>query len=147
MLPQVFDALFGVAHPDPPLKFKGLGHYAHRQDAHILGNLGHNRGRPGAGAAAHAGSDKYHLRPLQRRLNGVSGFLGGPLALFRVSARAPALGGTVAKLYLLGGAGAVQGLLVRIEGDKLHRLHAHLHHAVDRVAAAAAYAHHLNGYS
>ncbi len=50
----------------------------------------------------------------------------------------------VADLDLICGAGTGQDLLVRVHRNKFHTLRSSLHHAVDRVVAAAAHADDLN---
>ena len=109
-----------------------------------MGHLGHHGGRAGAGAAAHAGGDEGHLRPLQGVGDLVLALLGGALAHLRVGAGAPALGELGADLHLLGGLAVQQGLLVGVHGDELHALQPGGHHAVHGVAAAAAHADHLD---
>ena len=142
---QVGDALFGQAHLSLALKGKGLGDDAHRQDPQVMGHLCHHRGRTGAGAAAHAGRDKDHLRPFEHIGDLVLALLCRALAHFRVGAGAAALGQLGAQLHLDGGMVFVQGLLVGVHRDELHSLQPVGHHPVDGVAAAAAHAHHLDG--
>jgi hypothetical protein len=48
-----------------PFEVERLGDHADGEDAELLGRLGdHGRGA-GAGAAAHAGGDEDHVRPLR----------------------------------------------------------------------------------
>jgi hypothetical protein len=61
-----------------------------------------------------------------------------------VGAGALAVGQFFADLNLIGSAGHVQRLLVRIDGDEVDALRAGTHHAVDHVVAAAADADHLD---
>ena len=122
---QVGDALFGQAHLPLALKGEGLGDDAHRQDAQVVGHLGH-----------HGVQDVGDL---------ILALLGGALAHLGVCAGAAALGQLGAQLHLDGGVVLGQGLLVGVEGDELHPLHPVGHHPVDGVAAAAAHAHHFDG--
>jgi hypothetical protein len=74
-----------------PSNGNGLGDHGHGQDAHLLGHFRHDRGRAGAGAAAHAGGDEHHvgafqhfgdaLAILQRGLATDSGFAPAPRPL------------------------------------------------------------------
>ena len=144
---QIVDALLGHVHLALALKREGLGHNAHGENAQIVGHLGHHRGSAGAGAAAHTGGDKHHLRPLQGAGDLVLALFGGTLAHLGVGACAAALGQLCAQLYLLGGLAGQQRLLVGVHGHKLHALHAVQQHAVHGVAAAAAHADYLDvGY-
>ena len=62
---QLADAGVGQAHAVAALEVEGLGDHAHSQDAALAGALGDDRGRPGAGAAAHAGGDEHHVGAVQ----------------------------------------------------------------------------------
>ena len=144
---QVGNTLFGHAHLALALKGKGLRDDADGQDTQVVGRLGHDRGSARAGAAAHAGGDKDHLRTLQRVGDLVLALLGGALADLRVSTGTAALGQLGTKLDLLGGLGVEQSLLVGVHRDELDPGQTGLHHAVDGVAAAATYADNLDiGY-
>ena len=141
---QVLDAPLGLLHTAAALEVEGLGHHAHGEDAQLLGDVGHDGGRAGAGAAAHTGGDEDHVGLLQHLGDLVAALLGGLAAHLGVAARALALGELLTDLYLVGRGGIFQRLLVRIHGDKVHALHAGAHHAVDYIAAAAAHADHLD---
>lgn len=54
------------------LKGEGVGDHTHSEDAHVLGQPGHHRGRAGASAATHARGDE-HLRPREGSGQPVSG--------------------------------------------------------------------------
>jgi len=54
-------ASFGLGHPVAALELEGLGDHADGEDAMFLGRPGDHRRAAGAGAAAHAGSDEYHV--------------------------------------------------------------------------------------
>ena len=141
---QVCNALLCQTHLALALKGEGLGDDAHGQDAQIMGDLGHNGSRTGAGAAAHAGSDKDHLRALECICDLVLALLGSALADLRVCACAAALGQLGTQLHLGGSVVLGQSLLVRVHCDKFNALQAVADHAVDRVAAAAANTDHLD---
>ena len=141
------DALLGLRHLALALKGEGLRDDADGQDTQVMGRLGHDRGSARAGAAAHAGGDKDHLRTLQRVGDLVLALLGGALADLWVSTGTAALGQLGTKLDLLGGLGVEQSLLVGVHRDELDPGQTGLHHAVDGVAAAATYADNLDiGY-
>ncbi len=109
-----------------------------------LASLGHHRRRAGTGAAAHARRQEQHV--------GAGDDLGDALAVFQrrlapdfgIGARAQPLGDAGAELQLDLGLVALQRLRVGVGGDELHPLHAFLDHVVDRIAAAAAHADHLD---
>ena len=103
-------------------------------------NFGHDGGRAGAGAAAHAGGDKDHLRAFEGVGDLVPALLCSALADLGVSAGAAALGQLGAQLHFLRGFGVEQRLLIGVHCNELDPGQAGIHHAVDRVAAAAAYA-------
>ena len=109
-----------------------------------MGHLSHHRGRTCAGAAAHAGRNKNHLRSLEHIGDFILALLGGTLAHLGVCARAAALGQFRAQLYLDRRVVLGQGLLIGIQGDELDPLQPIGHHPVHRVAAAAAHAYHLD---
>ena len=48
----------GIGHATTPFKVKRLGHHAHRQNSHFLGDAGDHRRRTGTGTTAHASRDK-----------------------------------------------------------------------------------------
>ena len=137
---QVCDALLGQAHLPLALKREGLGDDADGQDAQVMGDLRHNGSRTGAGAAAHTGGDEDHLRALEGICDLVLALLGRTLADLRVCTCAAALGELGAQLHLGGSMVLGQRLLVGVHCDEFDALQAVAHHAVDCVAAAAAYA-------
>ena len=145
LAPELLDAGLSLLHPAAALKGEGLGDHAHGEQTGLLGDVGHNGGRAGAGAAAHAGGDEDHVGILQGLGDLAPALLGGLAAHLRVGARPLAAGELLTDLDLVGGAGSGQRLLVRIDGDKIHTLHAGAHHAVDHVAAAAAHTDDLDG--
>ena len=100
------NALLGLRHLALALKGEGLCDDANGQDAQIMGSLGHDRGSARAGAAAHTGGDKDHLRTLQGVGDLILALLGGALADLRVSTGTAALGQLGAKLTKGRGAGA-----------------------------------------
>ena len=141
---QLLDALFRLHHPPAALKVEGLGDHAHGEDAHFLGDIGHDGGRAGAGAAAHTGGDEHHVGVLQRLGDRAAALLGGLAAHLGIAARALAAGELLADLNLKGRAGNGKRLLVRIHSDKINTLGTGFHHPVHYVVAAAADTDHLN---
>ena len=133
-------------HPLLALEAEGLGDHAHRQDALLPCDLRHHGGCAGAGAAAHTGGDEHHVGILQRLGQLGAALLGGLLAHLRIGACALSVGELLTDLELISGAGGIQRLLIRIDGDEIHALYAGAHHAVDHIIAAAADAHHLDTY-
>lgn len=58
VLAQRLNPVGSLEGPAPALKAEGVGDHAHSQHTQVLGEASHHRGCPGAGAAAHAGSDE-----------------------------------------------------------------------------------------
>ena len=143
MLTQGGDAVLRLLHTAASFKRKRLGDDADGQDSEIAGNLGHDRRRSRAGAAAHAGGNEHHIGALKRGGNFLAALFRGALPFFRVCARTHAVGELLADLDLLRGLGTVERLAVGVDGDEFHALHSGNHHAVDRVAAATADSDHL----
>jgi hypothetical protein len=122
------------------LVFEGLGHHRHGQDAQILRHLGHHRAGAGAGAAAHAGRDEDHVRAAQR-IGDAFAVLHGQLAgLFRLAAGAESR----AELQLDVRAALLQRLRIGVAADEFDAADALADHVIDRVAAGAADANHLD---
>ena len=75
-----------LQHTEPAVSYTHLDVYkrqANGQDAQIMCHLGHNGCCTGAGAAAHTGSDKDHLRALECICDLVLALLGSALADLR----------------------------------------------------------------
>ena len=138
---ELGDAGVGRLHAPVALELERLGDDADRQDAHLLGDARDHRRRAGAGAAAHAGGDEQHVRALDRLADAVDRLLGRGLAGFRLGAGAEAGG---AELDQVVRRRAVERLRVGVGADELDALHALRDHVLDRVAAAAADADHLD---
>jgi hypothetical protein len=127
-----------------PSKRKGLVSDGHRERSHALGDLGHD-GRPArARAASQAGGDEDHVRPGQRRLDGVHRLDGRALADLGVGAGAEAARHIVAELDLQGRQGCPKGLGIRVGRDEIDPLQLVTDHGVQGVAAAPADADHLD---
>ena len=100
--------------------------------------------RAGAGAAAQAGGDEHHVGAFQRFDDLVGILERGLAADFGIRARAQAIGQLHAKLQLHRRVRHAQRLQIGVGDDELDAFHAGIDHAVDRVAAAAAHADHLD---
>src|SRR5262249_4857979 len=60
-LEQFRDACFSNVHTALALEVEWLGDYTDGENAKLTRGLGYNRRRPGAGTAAHAGSNEHHV--------------------------------------------------------------------------------------
>ena len=111
---------------------------ADRQDAHLARDLCDNRSTAGAGTAAHACGDEYHVRTLECLGDLLAAFLSGLASGLRLGARALALGQLCADLNLDRSLRAIQRLLIGIDCNKLQSLQAGSNHVIDGVVAATA---------
>ena len=78
------------ARPVAAFEHEGLGHDADGEDAALAGRLGDDRGRAGAGAAAHAGGDEDHVGAFDVAGDFVRRFFRRRTPYFRSGARAEA---------------------------------------------------------
>ena len=97
-----------------------------------------------AGAAAHTGGDEHHVGALQHLGQCRTALLSGLLADFGLGAGAHAVGQLFANLNLILADGFIQVLLIGIDGDELHTVHAGFNHTVNNVVAGTADANHLD---
>ena len=135
---RAWDALFGHPLPSRSLEDERLGHHAHGERAHLLGDLGDHRGGAGAGAAAHAGGDEHHVCPEQDVVDLLDALLSRLGADAGVPAGAQPLGQLVADAQAKGSRlDASEGLLVGIDRYELDPPHLGLNHPVDGIPAAA----------
>jgi hypothetical protein len=93
---------------------------------------------------AHAGRHEHHVRSLEPLGDHFARFFGRLLADLGIGACAEAARQLLADLQLLLGLRLLKRLRIRIDRDELDAAHAGLNHPVDRVAAAAAHADHLD---
>ena len=108
-------AAVGVVHAALAFKLKRLGDDTNGQDTHLTRYAGNDRGRAGAGAAAHAGGDEEHVRAGDALLDAIHGFIGSHAARFGLAAGTQARG---AQLHEHAGGAAVQGLRVGVGADE-----------------------------
>ncbi len=138
---ELGDALISRLEPARPLEVERLGDDADGEDAHLARHPGDHRRRAGAGAAAHAGGDEEHVRAFDRLADAVDRLLGRGLARLRLGAGAEP---GRAELDQVVRRRAVERLRVGVGADEIDALNALLDHVLDRVAAAAADADHLD---
>ena len=144
ILHQLINTTLSLCHFLLALEQEGLGNNRNGQNVHLLGDLCNHRSRTGTGTAAHACGDEYHIRTLQRICNLVLVFLSGTLSYIRLVAGTTAPGQLCTDLDLGSSLGIVQRLCVRIHCNIFNVLDAGIDHTVQRIAAAAANADHLN---
>ena len=119
------------------LEAERLGHHADRQRAALLGQLGHDRRRPGPGPAAETRGDEHHVRVDEGRADLLRVLLGRALPDLRVAAGTEAARDLVADPDLVRRVGLQERLGVGVAGDELHAHHLRPDHPVDGVAPAA----------
>jgi hypothetical protein len=137
-LPQLGDALVGLLHTAAALEVEGLGDHGHGEGPGLLGGLGDDRRRAGAGAAAHARGDEHHVGVLHQLAHLVDAFKGGVAADLGIRPGAKALGELAAQLDGVVGQGLLDILGIGVGRDEADAGQARLDHVVDGVAAAAA---------
>jgi hypothetical protein len=144
MLLQLLDPRLGGAGAARALERERLGDDADGEDALLARGLGDDRGRAGAGAAAHAGGDEHHVRAFQDasiRLS-VSSAAARP-----ISGREPAprpFGDARSELDTTLGGRGIQRLRVGIGDDEIDALDLRVDHVGDGVTACAAHADHAD---
>ena len=138
VLGELGDSRLGVDHVALALEAEGLGHHGYGQRAGLAGDLGDDRGRAGAGAAAHAGGDEHHVGALEQLLDVIAALLSSLAPLVGVAAGTEAAGQLDADLDLALGGGLLQGLRIGVDGDELDSRDALVDHVLQRVSAAAA---------
>ena len=141
---EIGDALLSLTHPVRALELEGFGDNADREDTGLVSQIGHDGSRAGAGAAAHTGGDKDHVRAFQCLGNGSPGLLGGLLANLGLGACAHAAGQLLADLDLVLADGFIQILLIGVDHDEVHAAYTGIDHAVDNIVAGAADTDHLD---
>ena len=141
---NLLDTVDCIDHTSLGLKAEGFGHNAYRQDSHILGKLGHNRGRPGSGSASHTAGNKYHICALKHSGNLLAAFLGSLLADLRLGAGPQSFGELLADLQKLWRPAELQSLLVRIDTDKLNACNTLVNHSIYSIITCAAYTNDYN---
>ena len=104
----------------------------------LAGDLGDDRGRTGAGAAALAGGDEHHVGALDHLLDLVAVRLGGAAADLGIAAGAEPAGEVATDVELDVGVAHQQRLRVGVDGDELDALQPGVDHPVDGVDAATA---------
>ena len=93
---ELGDAGFGRLRAAGAFKGEGAGDHADGQGADFLGDLGHDGGSAGAGAAAQAGGDEDHIAAFEHFVQLFGRFFGSFAADLRVAASAQAAGDLVA---------------------------------------------------
>ena len=136
---EFLDALFGVAHALLTFEEEGFGDDRDREHPAFLGRPCDDRSGARAGAPAHAGSDKDHVRALDGLLQFFLGLFNGALAELGVHAGAEAPGQILADVDFLLGQRVVKVLGVSINGDKIDSLNLRIDHVVDRILAGTAH--------
>ncbi len=130
--------------PSPPLEAERHRHHRDDQRAHLARQVGDDRRRAGAGAAAEAGRHEDHVRTVQHVDDRLGIFQRRGAADLRVAAGAQPLGQLGSQLELDRSLVVLQRLAIGVGGQELHALHLGGDHAVDRIAPAATDADHLD---
>jgi hypothetical protein len=120
-----------------PFEAEGLRDDADGEGTELLGDLGDDGGRPGAGPPAEPGGDEDHVRIAEGLGDLLRILFGRPLADGGVASGAQAPGDLVADPDLVGRVGLEEGLGIGVAGDELDAHHLGPDHPVDGVAPAA----------
>ena len=129
-----------------PLAFEDerFGDDTDGQRADAACEIGDDRSSTCTGAAAHSGGDEDHVGALERGEDAIAILERGLPPDLRIRARAEALGHLRAELDLSRSAVVLQRLAVGVGGDEVDAGEPGHDHRVERVAAAAAHADHLD---
>ena len=111
---------------------EGLRDDRDRQDPELLGDLGHDRRRAGARAAAHAAGDEQHVAALDHLVDPVAVFHRRLTADLRVGAGAETLGDIAADLERRLHQRALERLRIRVGADEVHALDPGLDHRAEQ---------------
>ena len=135
---QRFNTLFCLTHAFAALKLEGFGHNTHGQNAKLTRRLRNNGGRPGACPAAHARSDKAHMRTGQLVYDLFDAFFSrrSPNGGFGPSAKT--FGDFQAHLDFHRRFRLLQSLRVGICNHKFNALKLFFNHIVDSITACTA---------
>ncbi len=136
---QLLDSLERLLHAPFALELERLGDRANGQRADLLlGDLGDDRGRAGAGAATLAGGDEDHVGALQRLLDLIAALRRGARSDLRVAAGAEAAGELLSDRELDVRFAGLQRLCVGVDRDELDAANSGVDHAADGIGASAA---------
>ena len=113
-----------------------LGDHPDREDARLLGAARHDRGRAGAGAAAHAGGDKHHVRALQVTADLLEHLVGGSAPDLGLRAGTKTLGDLDAHLDDVLGLRGCERLGVSVGDNEFATLQPTRDHVVDRISTS-----------
>ncbi len=141
---QRLDSLLRLHRAPPALEAEGPGDHGHRQGPHAAGHLGHDRGRPGPGAAAFAGGHEDHVGAAHRLLDLGAMLLGSGPAHLGIGAGSQAARQAAPDVELDVGIGHQKSLSVGVDRHELDAPQPGLDHPVDGVDSAASHAHHLD---
>ena len=134
----------GLSRAAVALEGEGTGDNADGQRTGLAGDLGHDRSRTRARAAAFTRGHKDHVGTLERRSDLVDVILRCLTTNGGISASAEAVGQLATDIELRLGIGHEQGLGVGVDRDELNTFEADLDHSVHGVHAAAANANDLD---
>ena len=141
---EALDPDLGLLGAAPALEAERPRDDADGQRLELASELGHDRRRAGAGAAALTRGDEDHVGALERLLQLVARLLRRCETDGRIGAGPEAARRLRADVDLDVGIRHQERLRVRVDGDELDAAEARLDHAIDGVGAAAADADHLD---
>ena len=139
---QSGDALLGLTHALGPFELEGLGHHTHSQHTQLTRGLRDDRGRAGAGAAAHASRNEAHVRPGQMVDDFFDRFFGRSTPDRGARTRAQPFGHLDTDLQPMLGLVLLKRLRVGVGHNEIDTLELLVDHVIDRIAARAADAKH-----
>ena len=144
LLAQTVDAVLSRTSPPGAFEIEWLGDDAHRERAGGTRQFGDHRRSAGPGATAHSGGDENHVSIPHQLGEHIRALFRRASADFGPAAGAEAAGDLVADSHRNFGVAVQQRLGIGVDGNELDPGYAGIDHPVDRIAAGAADADHLD---
>ncbi len=139
---NALNSVEGIHHARLGLKAERLGHHAHGQNPHLLGQLCNYGRSAGSRAASHSAGDKYHIRPLDGGSDLLRALLGGLLSHLGLCSGSQTLCQLFPDLEKLGRLTELQRLFIGIDTNKVHSVNLFVYHSINSIITCTAHADH-----